>query len=212
MSFPVVPATLTFAPLHAESIAAVAALEARVSPEPWSAKLFAGELDMHASARNWILASTTAVPATSTLGSRADRSEWPGPKGQERCSALGSADKIASLSAKALSLAGFGGMMFVEQEGHVMNMATDPDRQGQGIATQILHRLTLDAIERGVTDLTLEVRVNNEPALALYRRFGFAPVGVRKQYYVDNVDALIMWVHDIDSHEYSELLTKAVSR
>ena len=41
---------------------------------------------------------------------------------------------------------------------------------------------------------------NNEPAQALYRRFGFAPVGVRKNYYpVTGQDALVMWVYDIDT-------------
>ena len=45
---------------------------------------------------------------------------------------------------------------------------------------------------------------NNEPAQALYRRFGFAPVAVRKHYYpVTGQDALVMWVYDIDSEEYA---------
>lgn len=165
---------LAFSPLEAAAIVEVAALEARVSPEPWSAKLFEGELDLHTSARNWILASYETAA---------------GPE-----------------------LAGFGGMMFVEQEGHLMNIAVDPAGQQKGVATQILHRLTVDAIDRGVTDLTLEVRVNNAAALALYRRFGFAPVGVRKKYYVDGVDALIMWVHDINTTTYAQSLAKVVNR
>ena len=41
--------------------------------------------------------------------------------------------------------------------------------------------------------------MGNEPALALYRRFGLAPVGVRPNYYPDGEDALIMWARDIDS-------------
>ena len=44
--------------------------------------------------------------------------------------------------------------------------------------------------------LTLEVRVSNEVAQALYRSFGFAPAGARKAYYADNgEDALVMWRH-----------------
>ena len=40
----------------------------------------------------------------------------------------------------------------------------------------------------------------NQPALALYRRFGMAPVGVRRNYYpVTGDDALIMWARDIDT-------------
>ena len=48
--------------------------------------------------------------------------------------------------------------------------------------------------------------VGNEPAQALYRRFGLAPVGVRPNYYAEGGDALIMWVRDIDSGAYAERL------
>jgi ribosomal-protein-alanine N-acetyltransferase len=57
--------------------------------------------------------------------------------------------------------------------------------------------------------MTLEVRVGNETAIALYRRFGMAPVGVRPNYYPETgEDALIMWVRDIDSEAYAERLAK----
>jgi ribosomal-protein-alanine N-acetyltransferase len=47
--------------------------------------------------------------------------------------------------------------------------------------------------------MTLEVRVSNAAAIAMYRRFGFAPSGVRPDYYADDgEDALIMWAHDVD--------------
>jgi ribosomal-protein-alanine N-acetyltransferase len=60
-------------------------------------------------------------------------------------------------------------------------------------------------IEQGARSLTLEVRTSNLAAQSLYHRFGMAPVGVRKQYYRDE-DALIMWVHDIDSADYAARL------
>jgi ribosomal-protein-alanine N-acetyltransferase len=63
------------------------------------------------------------------------------------------------------------------------------------------------AIARGSDSITLEVRASNKAALALYRRFGFAPTGVRKDYYKDPTeDALVLWVHDIDSPAYTERL------
>jgi ribosomal-protein-alanine N-acetyltransferase len=53
----------------------------------------------------------------------------------------------------------------------------------------------------------LEVAANNKAAQSLYRRFGFAPVSVRKNYYpVTGQDALVMWVYDIDSEEYEQRL------
>ncbi len=77
---------------------------------------------------------------------------------------------------------------------HVMNVAVDPDHQGRGIATALLHRLfelTADDERRGYT---LEVRVSNEDAIRLYEKLGFESRGVRRGYYTDNrEDALIMW-------------------
>ena len=67
--------------------------------------------------------------------------------------------------------------------------------------------LARESLVRGAQHMTLEVRVTNSGAQDLYRRFGFAPVGVRKNYYPEtNEDALVMWVHDIDSPEYARLL------
>jgi ribosomal-protein-alanine N-acetyltransferase len=63
------------------------------------------------------------------------------------------------------------------------------------------------AITRGSDSITLEVRASNKPALALYRRFGFAPSGVRKDYYKDPTeDALVLWAHEIDAPAYAERL------
>ena len=63
------------------------------------------------------------------------------------------------------------------------------------------------AVDLGANQLTLEVRVSNDRAQALYRRFGFAPAGARKAYYADNgEDALVMWVHDVAHAAYAERL------
>jgi [ribosomal protein S18]-alanine N-acetyltransferase len=77
---------------------------------------------------------------------------------------------------------------------HVMNVAVSRAYRRQGIATQMLEelfRLTEGDARRGYT---LEVRVSNETAIALYERLGFQTTGVRRGYYTDNrEDALIMW-------------------
>ena len=77
---------------------------------------------------------------------------------------------------------------------HVMNVAVDPANRGRGIATMLLQRLfelTADDARRGYT---LEVRVSNATAIALYERLGFEARGLRRGYYTDNrEDALIMW-------------------
>jgi ribosomal-protein-alanine N-acetyltransferase len=75
---------------------------------------------------------------------------------------------------------------------HLMNVAVDPERRRQGIATTLINRL----FEEGgaLSPYTLEVRVSNRDAIAMYERFGFRSAGVRRSYYHDNgEDALIMW-------------------
>jgi ribosomal-protein-alanine N-acetyltransferase len=94
---------------------------------------------------------------------------------------------------------GHAGIMYVMNEGHVTTVAVDPLWQGRRIATQLMSALCHHARTRKTSALTLEVRVSNERAISLYRRFGFAPAGVRKNYYAEvNEDALVMWAHDID--------------
>ena len=67
--------------------------------------------------------------------------------------------------------------------------------------------LAREAVRRGSRNLTLEVRVSNAPAQALYRRFGLAPAGIRKGYYVESgEDAIVMWAHGIDEGTYSDRL------
>ena len=98
-------------------------------------------------------------------------------------------------------------------DGHVTTIAVDPKWHRNKIGTRLLLVLAREAILRGATSLTLEVRMSNKGAQEMYRRFGFGPVGVRKNYYQEtNEDALVMWVHDIDSPEYARLLSGLEAR
>jgi ribosomal-protein-alanine N-acetyltransferase len=76
---------------------------------------------------------------------------------------------------------------------HLMNVAVEPDRRRQGIATTLMDRL-FDEAGRDAR-YTLEVRTSNHVAIAMYERFGFRSAGHRRRYYHDNgEDALIMWL------------------
>ncbi|HXN62870.1 MAG TPA: ribosomal protein S18-alanine N-acetyltransferase [Acidimicrobiales bacterium] len=104
-------------------------------------------------------------------------------------------------------MAGYIGFLIVDDEAHMTTIATAPAYQRSGVATTLI----IDGVRTlrgdGVRHLSLEVATNNEPAQALYRRFGFAPVGVRKNYYpVTGQDALVMWAYDIDSDQYARRL------
>jgi ribosomal-protein-alanine N-acetyltransferase len=77
---------------------------------------------------------------------------------------------------------------------HVMNVAVEPAHRRRGIATALLDRLFELTAEDGRRGYTLEVRVSNSHAIALYERLGFQARGIRRGYYTDNrEDALIMW-------------------
>jgi ribosomal-protein-alanine N-acetyltransferase len=107
------------------------------------------------------------------------------------------------------SVVGYGGLMLVVDDGHVTTLAVEPRWHRHHIGTRLLLTLARAAIARGAKNLTLEVRMSNEPAQSLYRAFGFAPAGMRKGYYVEtNEDALIMWANDVDTPEYAARLDR----
>lgn len=104
-------------------------------------------------------------------------------------------------------LVGYAGLMFSVDEAHVTTIAVDPAWHRHRIGTRLLANLARAALARGARHLTLEVRVSNVGAQAMYHRFGFATEGLRKNYYSEtNEDALIMWAHDIDDGDYEQHL------
>lgn len=104
-------------------------------------------------------------------------------------------------------VAGYAGMMVVVGEAHVTTIGVSPSWQRRGVGRALLLRLATEARARSAHHLTLEVRVTNSGAQELYREFGFAPAGIRRNYYSEvNEDALVMWAHDIDSDAYGERL------
>jgi len=104
---------------------------------------------------------------------------------------------------------GYGGLLFQGDDAHVTTLGVDESWQNQRIATRVMLVLARQAAARGAKNMTLEVRAGNEPAVTLYRRFGMAPAGIRKNYYADiGEDALIMWGHDIDQPAYAERLAE----
>jgi ribosomal-protein-alanine N-acetyltransferase len=115
----------------------------------------------------------------------------------------------------AQRLVGYAGLWFVDDpdgdQAHVTNVVVDPDRRREGIATRLLLALADRAIDRGCVSWTLEVRSSSEGAIELYRRFGFAPAGVRKRYYENDEDAIVMWCDDIHTPDYADRLRALVA-
>jgi ribosomal-protein-alanine N-acetyltransferase len=108
---------------------------------------------------------------------------------------------------------GYAGMICYGDEAHVTTIAVDPDQHRRKIGTRLLLDLIQAAVDMGARAVSLEVRVSNWGAQRMYGRFGFRPVGVRKNYYQEtNEDALIMWVDDVHSVEYQDLLERIAAQ
>lgn len=105
------------------------------------------------------------------------------------------------------TVVGYSGLMLSMDEGHVTTVAVDPSWHRNQIGTRLMLDMVHVAVKRGVRHMTLEVRVANSGAQRMYSRFGFAPEGIRKNYYAETgEDAMVMWAREVDSQEYAERL------
>jgi len=95
-------------------------------------------------------------------------------------------------------LLGYIGSWVVHDECHVGTIATRRDARNRGIAEALLVHTARAVIAEGVQYLILEVRVNNFPAINLYKKLGFVQVGLRRGYYRDTgEDALLLAMNDL---------------
>jgi [ribosomal protein S18]-alanine N-acetyltransferase len=110
------------------------------------------------------------------------------------------------------NVVGYAGLISYGDEAHVTTIAVDPGYQRLKIGTRLLYELIDEARRMGAQAVSLEVRVTNWGAQRMYSRFGFRPVGVRKNYYQEtNEDALVMWTDDIRTSEYERQLRHLIS-
>lgn len=191
------PLTVHVLPMRRRHIRSVLRIEEAVYPRPWSHSLFLSELALR----------TTRAYFVARVGR---------------------------------DVVGYAGLMMSADDGHITTIAVDPRWQRHKVAARLMLVLAREALNRRAHNLTLEVRVSNLGAQHLYRRFGFAPVGVRRNYYQMNAgrtggparparerdrrersrheeataineDALVMWVHEVDTDDYAELLASIES-
>ena len=147
------PPGLQWAQMHAEHLEAVCALERCAHAHPWSAQLFRDSLQAGHQAQLLLCSGGAAVLA--------GQSAWRVPDGRW--------------------LLGYFVAQTLFDEVHLYNLAAARPRQGWG--GLLLQRLLATAQAQGAQTLWLEVRASNQPALALYRRAGFAAVATRRGYY-----------------------------
>jgi ribosomal-protein-alanine N-acetyltransferase len=92
----------------------------------------------------------------------------------------------------------YGGIWVIFEDSHITTIAVDPSMRGRRYGEKLLLYLLDDAIERGASWMTLEVRESNVGAQQLYRKYGFTTVTTRKGYYSDNNEnAMVMWAGNL---------------
>lgn len=122
---------------------------------------------------------------------------------EERCfSDPWSADALASvlqydwqytfLLEEGGQVCGYGCLLCLYEVAEVANIAVDIPFRGKGYGEKLLRAMLEKAVALGAERVLLEVRVSNSVAIGLYEKFGFAKYGVRKRYYEDGEDAMLM--------------------
>ena len=100
-------------------------------------------------------------------------------------------------------MVGYAGIWIFEQVGHITTVAVNPTWQRRGFGGELLEAIMHRGRQEGVVRFTLEVRISNKIAQAMYHKHGYYGVGVRPKYYQDNKeDALIMWTDpEVEGYE-----------
>lgn len=122
-------------------------------------------------------------------------------------------DRVYYVARWDSTVVGYGGMITSGREAHITTIAVDPAYHRQHLGTKLMLGLMDAAIERGGKTISLEVRRSNYGAQAMYEKFGFRPVGVRRGYYVETgEDAIVMWLDGADTPQYARRLDRLRAR
>jgi ribosomal-protein-alanine N-acetyltransferase len=183
-----------------DDVAEVSQVERRCFANPWPTSAYRRELQNPAQNYYVVLRETTESVAS---GHReAHYATSAAPRGQPTTRALprrsllpmGLGRRHEGNGSNQGTIIGFAGMWLAFDEAHVTTIGVEPSHRGFGLGELLLLCMVDEAIARGANWLTLEVRVSNDAAQTLYRKYGFTTQGTRKRYYSDNnEDALIMW-------------------
>lgn len=138
------------------------------------------------------------IPAVLEIERRSFSTPWPLEAFQQELTG----NRLAryAVARQGQAVVGFAGVWLMVDEAHITTFAVHPDCRRQGVARGLMHALLLAAEEMGAARMTLEVRVSNLAAQALYSGHGFEIVGRRARYYSDDgEDAYIMTTPNLSS-------------
>lgn len=194
-----------------EDIDAVGEVERECFTTPWPASAYRRELRDNRMGRYIVLTAVDDEEPTAPASRRP--AEAPEPTGGVRRAVgqllrpFGRPSAVATAKDRVV---GFAGMWLMLDEAHVTTIGMKRDLRGQGLGELLLATLLDVAMRVGARRATLEVRVTNYSAQALYRKYGFREEGTRRRYYSDNnEDALIMWSDWLGSPAFQQRYREA---
>jgi [ribosomal protein S18]-alanine N-acetyltransferase len=177
-------------PMRAEDIPEVVAIDRISFPIPWSSRTYAFEINNNETSQMVVLETAAPPPA-----------ETNGLGGMFRWLLHGGATPETAVI-------GYGGCWLIAGEAHISTIAVHPAYRGKGLGELLLVGMLQRALNLGGEYSVLEVRISNEPAQALYRKYEYTIVGRRPGYYRDNgEDAYLMEVRPLDD-AYQQRLTE----
>lgn len=134
-------------------------------------------------------ATEADVAALVAVEARSNPSPWTAAAFSEELARAVSRVLVAELDGR---VAGFVVFWVVADEAEILDIATDPDMRRRGVGVALVEAAVQASRDAGAAAMHLDVRAGNEPALALYRRVGFAIEGRRDAYYRDGETAVLM--------------------
>jgi ribosomal-protein-alanine N-acetyltransferase len=203
-------------PMLVSDIPAVSAVERLSFPQPWPQSAYRREIlenrmAYYVVARLRETAHAPAAPHAPATRPRAEQRPGGDVRAEEglfgRLQRLFRAQDVDAAPGPARDVVGYAGLWLMTDEAHVTTIAVRPEYRGMYIGELLLVNLIDRAIAIGARWVTLEVRVSNDIAQRLYRKYTFKEMGVRRRYYSDNgEDALIMWTDQLDSDRFRQAL------
>ena len=185
-------------PMELEDIPEVLEVDRESYTLPWPASAYRREVLHNRNARYLVLREISEADRAEAGGSEVDQRprlplpffRWPHRTGEDKPLHPG-------------HIVGYAGMWIMMDEAHITTIALRAKRRGQGLGELLLASLMEMAFDVRAQRMTLEVRVSNEAAQRLYRKYGFSVEGTRARYYSDNnEDAYIMTTANIQEQAY----------
>jgi [ribosomal protein S18]-alanine N-acetyltransferase len=164
------------APMTPDDLDEIMPLERQCFADPWTRRMYLNDL-------------TTNEAATYLVVRRGDAETRGRGEGQAVDDGLAVSQ---CLRVPASPILAYGGLWLLLDEAHIATVASHPDWRGCGLGQWLMLALLDAAMARGAATSTLEVRAGNLPAKSLYEKLGYEVAGMRKRYYRDGEDGLIM--------------------